>query len=522
MQPGLRIVLATILLLLILSIGHIHAAFAHEAFIMTDRIGRNQGIGDRHQRTDCRLQTEFSGMFCNLPERSHPATHLQHPVAAQPRSDTPTPPGLVTRTPRPSSTPTGTPTPTAIPTATATATPPRRSRPLPLRQRFRAQPDDIVTEINPGIFHIRRVTSDPLRINVLLFDITSPQFDVRTGLGDNWLSGRTRPSYMARQNGAIAAVNGDLFSHDGIPQGLTMIDSQVAMAPKHRATFAWSRDRKPFIGYFTENWSWDAHVIAPNGAQHSLLQLNWPCPENAICLYNHFARSAPARVGDVKVLVNPVGRVRRIVQEQPLRIAKGMWVLQGTGTSARWLLENMELDDRVQINLQTDPPLSDYTQAISGGPLIVRDGKFVQDCFCTLRDCSATDEEDLLCEDFDLAWKESHYLWVQMPRTGIGFDAQQQTLIVAVVDGYQLGYSRGMRQEEFADLFIEFGATTAMELDGGGSVTMVLEDQIVNRPSDDTGERFVANALLFLWREHPSSLEFVPMHPAPGTGLRPR
>ncbi len=522
MQPGLGIVLVTILLLLIVPGGHIDAVPPHDAYSITDRIGPSQGAGDRHQGTDCGLPTGFNGILCHMPERSHRAIPPQHFIAAQLRTETPTSPGLVTRTPRPSATPTSTPTPTPTPTVTATATPPRRNRPLPLRQRFRAQRDDIVTEINPGVFHIRRVTSDPLRINVLLFDITSPKFDVRTGLGDNWLSGRTRTSYMARQNGAIAAINGDLFSDDGIPQGLTMIDSQVAIAPKHRATFAWSRDRKPFIGYFTENWSWDAHVIAAHGEQHPLLQLNWPCPQDAICPYNHFARSIPARAGDVKVLVNPVGRVRRIVQELPLRIGKGMWVLQGTGTGARWLLDNIAIDDRIQINLQTDPPLSDYTQAISGGPIIVRDGEFVQDCFCTLRDCSGTDEEDLLCEDFDLAWKESHYLWVQMPRTGIGFDAQQQTLIVAVVDGYQPGYSRGMRQQEFADLLIEFGATTAMELDGGGSVTMVLEDQVVNHPSDDTGERYVANALLFLWRDYPSSLEFVPLHPAPRTGLRPR
>lgn len=522
MQPGLRIILATILLLFILPGGHIHSIPAHEAFIRTERIGRNHEIGAHAQERDCRLQIAGYALFCNLPERSPVGTQPQRLVAAQSPFETPTPMALVTRTPRPSPTPTSSPTPTAMPTPTATARPPRRSRPLPLRQRFRAQPDDIVTEITPGIFHIRRVTNDPLRINVLLFDITSPKFDIRTGLGDNWLSGRTRPSYMARQNGAIAAVNGDLFSHDGIPQGLTIVDSQVAIAPKYRATFAWSRDRKPFIGYFTENWSWDAHVIAANSEQHPLLQLNWPCPQNAICLYNHFARSAPARTGDVKVLVNPVGRVRRIVQEQPLRIGKGMWVLQGTGTGAQWLLDNVAFDDRLQINLQTNPPLSDYTQAISGGPLIVRDGKFVQDCFCTLRDCSATDEEDLLCEDFDLDWKQSHYLWMQMPRTGIGFDAQQQTLIVAVVDGYQRGYSRGMRQEEFADLLMEFGATTAMELDGGGSVTMVLEDQVVNRPSDDTGERFVANALLFFWREHASSPEFVPPHPKPDMGLRPR
>ena len=39
-------------------------------------------------------------------------------------------------------------------------------------------------------------------------------------------------------------------------------------------------------------------------------------------------------------------------------------------------------------------------------------------------------------------------------------------------------------------------AYQAMNLDGGGSTTMVIRQQVVNRPSDQTGERPVANALL--------------------------
>lgn len=410
----------------------------------------------------------------------------------------------VTPTPQPARTPTPRPAGGTIAAA----------KPLPLAQRFRAREDDIVTQITPGVIHVYRETDDPLKINLLLFDMTAPEFDVKAALGDGWLSGRTRTTYMVAQTGAIAGVNGDLFSADGIPQGLTMIDGQVAMAPKYRATFAWSKEREPFIGYFTDEWTWKAEVVAANGARSPMYQLNWPCKEGDICLFNRFARIVPARVGDVKVLLSPSGRVNLIVREQRMRIPAGMQVLQGTGAGARWLLNNLAEGDKVDLVIRTDPPLSDYTQAISGGPIILRDGEFVQDCFCTIRDCSATDEVGLVCEDFDIDWKESHYLWVNMPRTGVGFDKQKQTLIVAVVDGYQRGYSRGIMQEEFADLLKEFGADTAMELDGGGSTTMVIEDEVVNQPSDDTGERYVANALLFFWREQQASPEFAPDRPA--------
>jgi hypothetical protein len=399
--------------------------------------------------------------------------------------------------------------------------------PVPLSHRFTPQRGDIVTRINRGVYHIQRVTNDPLRINVLLFDMTLPEFDVQAALGDDWFSGRTRTSYMVRQTGALAGINGDLFAGLGRPQGLTVINSRVAVAPKHRATFAWTRDREPFIGYFTDSWTWDAHIEAANGERTVLNEYNRPCLLDQICLHTEFVRYLAPDWRDVKVLLGPSGRVLEIVEGEAMRIEPGMRVLQGIGEGADWILDNVEVDDTITFDINTTRPLDDVTQAISGGPIILQQGLFTPDCMCKLFDCSEVyfadpkDSVGMLCEDFDTYWKESHYDWVYMPRTGIGYDRAKQTLIVAVVDGYQLGYSRGVRQIEFANLLREFGAYDAMELDGGGSTTMVLDDTIVNNPSDDTGERHVANALLFFWNEDQPE----PLYPAgtrqqAGNGIR--
>jgi exopolysaccharide biosynthesis protein len=40
----------------------------------------------------------------------------------------------------------------------------------------------------------------------------------------------------------------------------------------------------------------------------------------------------------------------------------------------------------------------------------------------------------------------------------------------------------------------------ALNLDGGGSTTMAVDGQVVNEPSDATGERPVGDALLVLPR----------------------
>ena len=51
---------------------------------------------------------------------------------------------------------------------------------------------------------------------------------------------------------------------------------------------------------------------------------------------------------------------------------------------------------------------------------------------------------------------------------------------------------------ELAEQMRRLGAWQALNFDGGGSTTMVIDGAVVNTPSDATGERTVGNALLVL------------------------
>jgi exopolysaccharide biosynthesis protein len=82
------------------------------------------------------------------------------------------------------------------------------------------------------------------------------------------------------------------------------------------------------------------------------------------------------------------------------------------------------------------------------------------------------------------------------PRTGVGATADGRLLLVTV-DGRQPGHSVGMTLREFAELFVGLGAASAINLDGGGSTTMVLDGTVVNRVSDPQ-ERRVPTAVLVL------------------------
>lgn len=82
------------------------------------------------------------------------------------------------------------------------------------------------------------------------------------------------------------------------------------------------------------------------------------------------------------------------------------------------------------------------------------------------------------------------------PRTGVGATADGRLLLVTV-DGRRPGHSVGMTLREFAELFVGLGATSAINLDGGGSTTMVVDGTVVNRISD-AQERRVPTAVLVM------------------------
>jgi len=88
------------------------------------------------------------------------------------------------------------------------------------------------------------------------------------------------------------------------------------------------------------------------------------------------------------------------------------------------------------------------------------------------------------------------------PRTGVGATADGRLLLVTV-DGRQPGYSVGMSLRELAELFVGLGAQAAINLDGGGSTTMVLDGVVVNRVSDPQ-ERRVSTAVLVLAEPPPA------------------
>ena len=73
------------------------------------------------------------------------------------------------------------------------------------------------------------------------------------------------------------------------------------------------------------------------------------------------------------------------------------------------------------------------------------------------------------------------------PRTTVGIDQYGHNMVIVVVDGRQSGYSEGASLKEIAAILLEFNVFNAMNMDGGGSSTLVIADEngqakILNSP----------------------------------------
>lgn len=87
----------------------------------------------------------------------------------------------------------------------------------------------------------------------------------------------------------------------------------------------------------------------------------------------------------------------------------------------------------------------------------------------------------------------NHSIQGDQPRTAVGV-IDDNHLVFVVVDGRQEGYSAGVTLPELADIMLSLGATTAYNLDGGGSSTMYFNGRVVNSPSNG-GERGTSDIL---------------------------
>jgi len=163
-------------------------------------------------------------------------------------------------------------------------------------------------------------------------------------------------------------------------------------------------------------------------------------------------------------------------------------VLAGTGDGADWLRAHARPGGRIAARETVSAEQGGASALgregiVNGGPRLLRGGTV---------DIPAFAEGFHYPEDPGFLYR---FGLRRNPRTLAGVRPDGRLLLVTV-DGRAPGHSVGASFAESAALLRALGARDAVNLDGGGSTAMTVGSTLLTRPSDATGERAIADAIV--------------------------
>jgi phosphodiester glycosidase len=351
-----------------------------------------------------------------------------------------------------------------------------------------------VEESNPakGVLYKKFIDPQkPLSINLLEIDLTNPNLDLMAATAFDSVAGNQQVSRMfAEKNkqsqNIIAAINADFYEKGGFSTNTLIVDGYfVSMPNKHFFTIGFDKTNRPSINIIDleANLYHKGQTIKLNG-------INKTRATDELLLYNKFmGKGTHTNQWGAEVALKPLTGISVndtlsfvVIKKQShkgnMPINRNNFVLSGHSSGANFINKNLTVGDTIQIfiGLKNMPKMLD--DLVGGFSRLVKNGI------------------NIALASYDkLGHKRDYFALSRHPRTAIGFNKQKSKLYMVTVDGRQ-AKSIGLTLPGLADLMIQFGAYEALNLDGGGSTTMVVKGKVVNSPSDLNGERAVSNALM--------------------------
>ena len=336
---------------------------------------------------------------------------------------------------------------------------------------------DVTHAGGPWEIHVLEVAPRAVRVEV------AHAYDAAIGLETT--------SGLSRRRGALAAVNGGYYLRTGILQGdalgVLQVNGALLSEPDRGRAALGILDKEGMTELLFGRLSFRGELVFEDGTRLELDGINRHRAMKEILLYTpEFHRTTLTSPGGAEAVVvdNRIVEVREqsgstvippsglVVSLSPSRAIEHLSRFRvGQSLTAELSLLPAEFD--------ADGKWKEAVSIVGGGPLLLKDGRRIED-----------PEVESISRVFFLS---------RHPRTGVGIRADG-TLLFVTVDGRQPQKSVGMSLPELTDLFVELGAVSAVNLDGGGSTAMVVQGRLANSPSDPTGERENADAILLFSR----------------------
>ncbi len=329
---------------------------------------------------------------------------------------------------------------------------------------------DETKQVLPGIVH-RQILDDGVLTNIL--SVAPDAVDIRpyralsAGIGTESL-----PS-IARRHKAPIAINGGFFEMQGTFRGESVgalkIDGEWMSEPEQGRGVVGFRTVDGKIETYMDRIVLQHEVVLPNETTLKIDGINRGRLRNELVLYRPHFHSVTLTMADgVEVVVRNDKVVDIHDGKGSTHIPADGYILSANGIKRALLLKKIALGDSVKIREKIIPERvgdnnlwADFTHIIGGGPLLLRNGV-------------VSTTEAYKREGFDASF---HSFW--HPRTAVGKKADG-TLLFVTITAAKLGVRRGVMLQQLAKLFVEWGATDAVNLDGGYSSMMIIRNQVVS------------------------------------------
>lgn len=335
-----------------------------------------------------------------------------------------------------------------------------------------------------------------LNINIVEVDLKDSDTNITVLTSKNGLSTfqNVKTMFMDNKN-TIVAINADFFNgktNKGNIVGMTIKDGEMLTSTYYEnetkntlASFVLDEEGKAKLDYFSNKITLanlKSDVKLPIG-EINKWSSNYEYP---VIYTSEWGNSIGNTLGiELTELVIKDGKVSDIrIGKDPIKIPANGYVVSCIGEPANIIKNSFDKKSKVKLDIDVGLDIDKVKTAISGGTLLVKDGQIA---------------------------KFTHNISGSQPRTAIGLSKDEKTLYLITIDGRQKS-SIGVSQEELAQILIEKNIYTAINLDGGGSTTLITrrlgdeEPTIENSPSDKA-LRNVPNSLAIVNTNKTSTLD---------------
>lgn len=338
----------------------------------------------------------------------------------------------------------------------------------------RKAPEDLEFQrITPWQVH-RLATSRGLTVAYsLVLPTGQGKAKLRPALANDLVRGRATVGSIVTRFGAYAGLNGGYYAPDGAPLGMLVIDGEWIKEPMlGRTVLGIMQDGSLQMG----NVKFAGRIALPGAGNLTIDALNrgHEGSDEVVLFTSRWGKPTAEKEKATRVMLSAGMQVLLVNAEgRGMVIPDRGYVLSVVGPRAAQAAK-AQVGGVASLQLLTDPPWPGLLHALGGGPRLVANGRPY-----------VTAGTERFRPDVTLG---------AAPRSAIGLTPDGDVALV-VVDGRQKDYSAGFTLSELAAFLVKLGVTDAMNLDGGGSATLVVGRTVVNRPSDG-GPRAVSNALL--------------------------